>query len=130
MQEYSAAKEPLLIALAYAMGPLKHQPAVPVLARFRDLQTNNYDVYTSAALSLAQMRSDEAYPSLLHVLELKRRPFSDLACENLEELTGLTTPGKPKNLGVLHNLGLPEEEQYLTKAAQFWRQWLKEHPRR
>lgn len=129
LRSYTPQREPLLIALAYAMGPLKQTAAIPTLAQFRQLQTDNYDLYTSAALSLAQMGADEAYASLLHVLELKRRPFSDLACENLEQLTGVTTPGKPKDMGILNNLGLPEEHQDLEEAATFWRQWLKEHPR-
>lgn len=128
LQAYAPEREPILIALAYAMGPLQQRASIPTLARFRDLKTDNYDVYTSAALSLAEMKAGEAYASLLHVLELKRRPFSELACQNLEELTGVTTPGKPKDMGILTHLGLPEEHQDLEKAAAFWRRWLKEHP--
>lgn len=130
LDAYSPEREPLLIALGYSMGSLNETSAVPTLARFRSLATNNYDVYTSAALSLAQLGSSEAYPSLLHVLKLQRHPFSDLACDALEQLTNVQTPGKPKDMGVLHNLGLPKEELDLAKASVFWENWLRTHPQR
>ncbi|MBS2039859.1 hypothetical protein JST97_33045 [bacterium] len=130
LDAYSPEREPLLIALGYSMGPLNESSAAPVLARFRTVTTDNYDFYTSAALSLAQLGSTEAYPSLLHVLKLQRHPFSDLACDALEELTNVQTPGKPKDMGVLHNLGLPKEELDLAKASAFWENWLQKHPQR
>lgn len=117
----------VLVALGYALERCPHAAAEAHLAKYRSLQTENFDLYLSGALGLTSLRSKEAFPSLLHVLGLKKQPFFRLAMDRLEQLTGVETPGKPEDFGALHNIGIPRESINMDTAEKFWSDWYREH---
>lgn len=123
LADFSQDKEVLILALAYAFQKLKVPEVEADLARIRTLKAKRGDLYQSAATGLAGMRSREAFPSLIHALSLNKHPFTVVSVQLLEKLTGIKTPGKPEDLGVLHNLGLPKQELDGQGAYEFWRDW-------
>lgn len=123
VQKYSKDRELFLLALTYAFEKNPVKDVLPALASLKDIKTDNYDVYTGAALSLAAAGDPAVFPSWLHVLSLKRQPFCIVAIRSLEGITGITTPGKPPDEGILANLGVPEQEMDPSKAHAFWSRW-------
>lgn len=123
LADFSEEKAPLVIALAYTFESCRVPDVVPHLARIRDLKTANPDVYMAAGAGLAGQKSEEAFPSLVHVLGLGKEPFATVAVRHLERLTGLETPGKPRDVGALGNLGLPQDPLDVGRAHRFWKEW-------
>ncbi|MHC4471499.1 MAG: SUMF1/EgtB/PvdO family nonheme iron enzyme [Planctomycetota bacterium] len=120
---FGEAKAPIVIVLSYVFERCREPSAIPHLAKVRSLSTRTPDVYMAAAAGLKGQRSEEALPSLAHVLGLGKEPFATLAVRHLESLTGLNTPGKPRDVGMLGKLGLPQEPLDIQRSHLFWREW-------
>ena len=125
VDSYSPDREMLLLAIAYGLGKTQNPTVIEKLASLRNIKTDNYDVYCAAASALAEAKSEKAFPSLIHILSLKREPFCTVATWRLRDLTGLETPGTPPDYGMLHNIGIPEEKLDIEKALRFWKNWYK-----
>jgi formylglycine-generating enzyme required for sulfatase activity len=123
VSRFGEKNAPIVIVLSYVFERCREPSAVPHLAKVRSLATRTPDVYMAAAAGLKGQRSEEAFPSLVHVLSLGKEPFATLAVRHLEELTGVTTPGKPRDVGALGNLGLPQEPLDIGRSHLFWREW-------
>ncbi len=123
LQTYSSEKNLLLITLAYSFEAFTNHNLVKELASIREIKTNNYDLYCGACMALAAKEDKEAFPSLIHLLSLRKEPFVQVAIDVLERLTGLETPGRPRDLGVIHNLGAPKASWNADKAYQHWKDW-------
>ncbi len=124
---YSPDRDIILLALAYSLNHSTDPSVLEKLAAIRNIKTDNYDLYVGAAEALTNSHSKEAFPSLLHILSLKREPFCTVATRDLKKLTGLSTPGTPEDLGMLHNLGVPEGNLDIDKALKFWTDWWQHH---
>jgi len=123
VESFDEEKAPIVIVLSYVFEHCREPGAVPHLAKVRSLSTRTPDVYMAAAAGLRGQRSEEAFPSLAHVLGLGKEPFATLAVRHLESLTGVKTPGKPRDVAILGNLGLPREPLDIGRSHLFWREW-------
>jgi hypothetical protein len=127
LDAHSPQREMLLVSFAYALNEPLGSEAEVALARVRTLETDNLDLILGAAMSLAAMESEQAVPSLIDVLSTKRRPFAMVAIKTLESLTGVAAPDRPEDLGILHKVGLPQDQWDFDAALAFWEQWYREH---
>lgn len=120
IDNYSPKKEMLLQSLAYSLGNTKRPEIIAKLASIRKIKTNNYDLYYSAASSLAKAKSKEAYPALVKLVSKGREPFARLSSRDLEKLTGLNAPRvlPPSfafSLGMISSQG--------GNRKEFWQDW-------
>lgn len=123
VQEYSPEKDKLLSALTYVFQFAPHPKVEQTLVEMQNLKTDYYDLYMGAAAGLAGLKSPQAFPALLKILLDERQPFASLAIKHLETLTGIETPDKPDDLGILHNIGLPKIPISPERAYKFWHNW-------
>lgn len=124
---YSKEKDQLLITLCYVFNFCKISGVPEVLKKISSIKNAHPDLYLAAAQSLAFQKSKYAFTMLLQVMNMKKMPFFELAMNHMEELTRITTPGKPEDQGILHNIGLPKEEYKYDEIIKFWENWYNEN---
>ncbi len=116
VSEYRNEYDMLLLTLSFGLSHASER-GIAALTKVRELVTDNYDLYMSAAEMLGRLGSVEAFPSFIHILELRREPFCTVAALSMSNLTGVVTPGcKPPDMPQPGRLNLDQ-------IFQFWNGW-------
>lgn len=122
-EDYDQQKDILLLTLIHAFWYSPQKGLEDELVQVGGLPTKNDDLRLGAALALSTSKTTKAFPALIKIIENKRLPFSGVALSTLERISGVETPNKPPDHGILHKIGVPKKQPDYQAAAKFWSDW-------